>query len=390
MNNFSCGIPRIEFGKGSMENIGKYVSILGKRAFLVIDPFVYNSPEKDLILGHLEKEGVETEVFFDVQTDPDTTDIDKTAKIGKNFNADVVIGIGGGSSIDFAKGVAIMAKNPGSAWEYTRRIDHVAKIPGDSTLPVVAVPTTAGTGSEATPFSVLSNKELNEKSTIVDSKIIPKIAIVDPELTYSMPQNLTALTGVDALSHAVEAFINKTAKSNIFAQMVSREAMSLVGKYLIRAYKNGGDSEARDGMSWASCLAGMAIAHANPTLPHALGQAIGGFAHIPHGASIAVIFAEIINRSYRSDIKSFSEIACLLNPDHNCTHSEELAKKAGYEISSLLEQINCSPVYSDFGVKKSDLPHIAKIALNNYITGISQHPFEADAETIIDIFESCL
>jgi len=388
MNDFHCLVPKVLFGSGRVQSLGELACEWGRRAFLAVDPYIEKSGLADRLIHSLKKASIDTVRYSEIDPDPDCFAVDKAAEISRGNSCTSVIAVGGGSVIDFGKGVAVMAANPGTCWQYTRRKDHTPRVPGPKTLPVIVVPTTAGTGSEATHFAVFTNPKIREKSTIVSERIIPRIALVDPDLTFSCPPELTALTGVDVLAHSVEACINIQASP--FAKMVGLEATRLVGRYLARAVANGSDREARENMSWASTLAGIAIAHSNPTLPHALGQAAGGFMHASHGASVAACLPHIITVSYGSDPATFAQLADAMDSSgHDLPVAKRAARFADL-VGKLFGDINLKVRFSDLGLKEEDIPRVAQIALTGYSTGITLHPKQMDASQIEEIYRACL
>jgi alcohol dehydrogenase class IV len=388
MKDFQCIVPKVLFGGGRRRELGEQAAALGRTAFLAIDPFLESSGTRKELEGLLEAVGVEAVAFTEIEPDPDCFDADRAGRIARDKGCDLVVAAGGGSTIDFGKGVAVMAANPGTAWEYTRRKDHTPGVPGPGTLPVIAVPTTAGTGSEMTHFAVFSNSRLREKSTIVSERIFPRVALVDPELTYTCPPKLTALTGVDVLSHSIEAYININASP--WARLVSLEAIRKTGRFLRRAVADGSDSEARHEMAWASTLAGMAIAHSNPTLPHALGQAAGGFVHAPHGASVAACLPEVLRVSTDAAPDCFAAVAGALDPGAERLPVPERARRAADLVRELFQEIGVSVRLRDFGMQEKDIERVTEIAMTGYFTGISLHPKQVDAEGIKAIYRACL
>jgi alcohol dehydrogenase class IV len=388
MKEFQCIVPRMLFGSGRRRELGEQAARLGRRAFLALDPFLESSGARGELETLLEGAGVSTVAFSGIEPDPDCFGADRAGSIAREKGCDLVVAVGGGSAIDFGKGVAVVAANPGTAWEYTRRKDHTPRVPGESTLPVIAVPTTAGTGSEMTHFAVFSNSRIREKSTIVSERIFPKLALVDAELTYTCPPRLTALTGVDVLAHSIEAYINVNASP--WARLVSLEAIRRVGVFLRRAVADGTDSEARQEMAWASVLAGMAIAHANPTLPHALGQAAGGYLHAPHGASVAACLPEVMRVSAGAAPRVFAEVAAALDPDTARLSEARRAERCTALVEGLFRDIGVTVRLGDFGLKEEDIERVTQIAMTGYFTGISQHPTQVDAEGIKRIYRACL
>lgn len=274
-------LPKVEFGAGKVNQIAEYAKGMGTKAAIAIDPYMNSRGMGDNMASQLSKVFIDSVIFADIEPNPSCFKVDETARRARAEKCDFVIAMGAGSAIDFGKGLAVMINSQGSSWDYTERNDHEVLRPGVGTLPLIAIPTTSGTGSEATPFSVLNNPALKEKSTIVSERIFPTIAIVGPELMISMPPKITASTGFDAFAHALESFISL--KANPFTTMVSREAMSIVLRNLPEAVANGENIKARENLAWASTLAGAAIAHIGVTLPHALAQPVGGMLGVPHG-----------------------------------------------------------------------------------------------------------
>ena len=389
MNDFKCVVPKVLFGAGRRKELGEEARRWGTRVFLALDPYLQRAGVGQEIESLLAGASLTVVPFTDIEPDPSCFQADRAAALAREERCDLVVAVGGGSALDFGKGVAVVAGNPGTAWQHTRRKDHTPLVPGPGTLPVIALPATAGTGSEMTHYAVFSNPTLREKSTIVSERIIPKAALVDPELTYSCPPQLTALTGVDVLAHSIEAFIN--VNSTPFARLVSLEAIRLVGAWLPRAVAEGSDREARQHMAWASALGGIAIAHANPTLPHALGQAAGGFVHAPHGASVAACLAEIMRISYEAAPRDFAAIASALDPEGAAgLPLGQRAARAAELVEELLKRIGVRVRFGELGLKAEDLERVTQIALIGYFTGISLHPKKVEQADILAIYRSCL
>jgi len=258
MKKFQVGFPvEVIFGNGEVRQIGKVAKRFGKRVFLAVDPFMNEIGITNKVKNYLDEKGLKTVIYGEIQPNPPCNKIDEAANLAKKERCDVVVGIGGGSAIDTAKAVAVVVGNGRSSWDYTQRTDHKVSQPTEATLPIIAVPTTAGTGSEATLYAVLTNPKIKEKSTIINPRVFPKVAIVDPELTISVPPALTALTGFDALSHALESYIN--VNSNAYSELVALESIRLLFHHLSTAVANSENLEARSRVAWAATLAGMAI-----------------------------------------------------------------------------------------------------------------------------------
>jgi alcohol dehydrogenase class IV len=385
---FHCTVPRILFGQGRLEELGSLAAKFGQKAFLTIDPYLHETGQSDRVGTLLREVSVDLVTYAEIEPNPDCAIVDRAATIARDASCSLVIAFGGGSAIDFGKGVAVMASNPGTCWQYTRRRDHTPLVPNEDTLPVIAIPTTAGTGSEMTPYAVFTHSRLREKSSIVNDRIIPRVALIDPELTYSCPSRLTALTGVDVLAHAIEAYVNIQASP--FAKMVAREAIQLVSGHLRTAVKDSSDREARNAMAWASALAGIAISHSNPTLPHALGQAVGGYTHAPHGGSVAACLTAVMRLSVSADIRGFADIAHAMDPSVRSLPVEKQAERSVLLVETLLNDIDVRVRFRDFGLKEEDIERVTEIALTGYFTGISLHPKPVGPEEIRQIYMQCL
>jgi alcohol dehydrogenase class IV len=376
------------FGAGRRSELGEIAGSFSGAVFLALDPFLASVSAGREIQSILAAAGLRLVTFSQIDPDPDCAAVDAAGHLARRERCELVVAAGGGSAIDFGKGVAVVAGNEGTAWQYTRRKDHTPLIPGPDTLPVIAIPSTAGTGSEMTHYAVFNNATLREKSTIVSDRIVPRVAIVDPELTYSCSPSLTAYTGVDVLAHAIEAFINT--QSTPFARLVSLEAIRLVAQHLPAAVAHGSDSEARQQMAWASSLGGIAIAHANPTLPHALGQAAGGYLHAPHGASIAACLPEVIRRTQSASPEAFAAVARAMEPSVAARNQDHQAAELSSLVDGLFQRIGAGVRLGSLGLKEGDIDRVTEIALTGYFTGISLHPRVVEAGEIKEIYRACL
>jgi alcohol dehydrogenase class IV len=386
--NFSAFMPKIEFGDGKLERIGEITRPFGKKAIVTIDPFLEQSGLGETLSGFLKKSGIDSIRHTDIQPNPDCYSADKAGQIARRDGCDVVIAVGGGSAMDYGKAVAVVATNPGESWQYTRRSDHEVLLPSDKTLPVITVPTTAGTGSEATTYSVLNNTRIHEKSTIVSEKILPRISIVDPLLMASMPPRLTAHTGIDALAHAIESYINIGA--NPFNRMMALEAIRLIAQYLPMAVANGKNRIARAKMAWASTLAGAAIAFVAPTLPHAMGQAVGGFKNAPHGGTLTACLVKVLEFSFTADMPLFADIAEAMEPEIRKQSVREKAELCPKLVAQLLADTGTRVRFSDFGLRKEDIPRVTQIAFTGYGADIAVHPKQVSEEDVKKLYEECL
>jgi alcohol dehydrogenase class IV len=386
--NFGAFMAKIDFGEGKFEKIGEITRPFGKMAMVTIDPFLEQTGLGESLSGFLKKSGIDSIRNSDIQPNPDCYSADKAGQIARKNGCDVVIAVGGGSAMDYGKAVAVVAANPGESWQYTRRSDHEVLVPNDRTLPVITVPTTAGTGSEATTYAVLNNTRIHEKSTIVSDKILPRISIVDPLLMISMPARLTALTGIDALAHAIESYINLLA--NPFNRMLALEAIRLIARYLPMAVANGQNRIARAQMAWASTLAGAAIGFVATTLPHAMGQAVGGFKNAPHGGTLTACLVKVLEFSYSADMPIFADIAEAMEPAIRSQSVREKAELCPVLVGRLLADTGTKVKFSDFGLKKEDIARVTQIAFTGYGADMVCHPKQVSEEDVKKLYEECL
>lgn len=359
MKSFTYFQPtQIVFGNGRINEVGELVSSLGKRCLLVTgDPDSPPSFRKmfDAIIENLKNADVAVEHFTGVTPNPTTEVVSAGAEMAKAFRADVVLGIGGGSSMDTAKAIAVEATHPGTAWDYRWCSENQ---PTQKTLPIVAVSTTSGTGSEVTQVAVLTNPQEKDKSAIYNDIIYPKIAIVDPELTLTVPSSVTSQTGFDVFTHAFESFLHPNATP--FIEMFAQKAISLVADHLPKVVKDGENLESRESMALACTLAGLCIAHAGVTLPHGIGMTISGYCpQVPHGVALAVVYPEFTRFTYPYAPSKFAAIGRLFDPSLVSEPDEIAAEKFCEIFDEFMKDINMWLDLESFGVTKDEIKLIA-------------------------------
>ena len=345
----------IRFGRGRLGELGMATAAFGKNALIVTVP-VFKEIEDPLNRAResLEKAGVHVSHYAGVVPNPTVESVDAGAQMARSNKVDVVIGFGGGSSMDTAKAIAVGATHPGTAWDYL----FFKKEPGPQTLPVIAMTTTSGTGSHVTQVSVMTESASHTKSAIYHSRIFPKVAIVDPELMLTVPRHITACTGFDVLAHAFESFIH--VGGNAYADTLAVEAMGLVRRHLPAALKWGGDLEAREKMAWADTLGGLCIATAGVTLPHGIGMTIGGFApHVTHGQALAAVYPEFMRFTWSSAISKFARLGRILDPTLQKAADAEAAEGSCAAMDAFLKEIGMWVSFESLKVDRSLLPLIA-------------------------------
>lgn len=357
MKDFNYFQPtEIVFGPGRIAECGKIASQYGKNVLLVTVPiFDAIRPMLDRTIASLQAAGLEVIHFDGVVLNPTTESITQGANLAKKHDIDIVVGLGGGSSMDTAKAIAVEATHAGTAWDYL----FYKKEPSSKTLPIIAVATTSGTGSQVTQVSVLTNTKERNKSAIFHPNIFPKIAIVDPELTLTVPAPITAVTGFDALTHAFEASIHSN--TSLYVKLLAQESIQLIAENLPECIQNGNNLKARTAQAWADTLAGLSIANAGVTLPHGMGMAIGGmYPHIAHGQALAVIYPAFIAYTQQHAIPEFAFLARALNTDLKTKTDVEAASLCRSEMEKFLEKINLRLKLSDMQVPANELDALAK------------------------------
>lgn len=358
MKSFSYHIPtQIEFGNGAIARLPEFVRDLGgSRVLIVGDPGVQRAGLIDRVQSVLSGASIASAVFADVESDPATRSVDDGTVKGKAEGCDLVVGIGGGSALDTAKAIGLMLVNDGNIKEYV----GIGKVPKPG-APVIAVPTTAGTGSELTIWSVLSDKVAKAKISVGSVLNCPKIALLDPELTLSLPPQITAATGMDALTHALESYVN-TATQPI-SEAMSDQAMTLIAKSLRKAVLDGTDVEARGDMLLASSIAAMAFNSTRLGLVHAFAMPLGAKFGIPHGLVNAIMLPEVMRFNHLSNPRKFARIAEIFGEKTEGLSTEDAAALSVVAIEKLKRDVGITAKLGNFGVTENRFDEIVDEAL---------------------------
>ncbi|MFQ6037078.1 MAG: iron-containing alcohol dehydrogenase [Candidatus Aminicenantales bacterium] len=381
MKSFDYYQPtELRFGRSRVTEAGEVVRQLGSRCLFVTVP---ETPE---LASHfarvkesVEGAGVSLSHFDGVIPNPTTDVVTAGAKMGKEFGADVVLGVGGGSSMDTAKAIAVEATHPGSAWDY---LYFRESQPTEKTLPVVAITTTSGTGSHVTQVAVITNPQEKNKSALFHPRLYPKVSIVDPELMMTVPPHVTATTGFDVFAHAFESFINP--KGSLYTDMMALEAIRLVSRNLPAAVENGQDLEKRTLMAWADTLAGLCIANAGVTLPHGIGMAMGGlFPHVAHGEALACVYPAVMRYTFRHAVERFAAVARILDPSLERVDDETAAEKSCEAVDRFLKAIGLWISLEHLQIPEEELQALAEASL--VLPDYKSHPKVANAEDVLDL-----
>jgi alcohol dehydrogenase class IV len=380
--NYYCPTD-FRFGWGRVSEVGEIVAVYGKRCLMVT---VGPTPALDPIFEKIKKlcseVGVEVFHFNGVQPNPTTDNVDAGVQIAEENNVDVILGIGGGSSIDTAKCISVGVTHEGDAWDY--RVISGKPIE-DKVLPIIAVSTTAGTGAEVTPAAVVSKTDIHLKYALYDKIICPTVAIIDPELTLTMPSHGTASTGWDAFCHSFEAYTHNLAASD-YIEMHALEGIKLVIENLPIVMKDGQNREARENLHWANTLGGLAITNAGVTLPHGMGMAIGGSApHIAHGEALAIMYPAINRWTWKQKIKEYATVGRLFNPALKDVSDEVAAEKACDEMDKFLKEIGMWMSFKDKNVSENTLKEIAEDTFK--LPDYENHVIVATEEDVMNLLK---
>jgi len=364
-------LPRsILFGRGQRRALGSAAAKIGKRALLCTDAWQGAQPVFMEIVADLEAHGIETRIFDQTIPDLPISSIEACIAQVRDFAPDMVIGIGGGSSMDMAKVVAVLLTHGGDVRSYYGEF----AVPGP-VIPLIAVPTTSGTGSEVTPVAVVADEQRGAKVGIASPHLIPLIAVCDPELTITCPPALTACSGADALTHAVEAFTTLARAAdplmteqhvfvgkNVLSDHFGKLAVVNIFRYLERAYRDGSDMEAREGVMLAALAAGCAFGTAGTAAAHALQYPVGNLTHTAHGDGVATLLPFVMQFNRPSCVEAFAELARAVGIPEGS--ADEMSQAFIDAAADLLGRIAIPRSLAELGLKADQQDFVAENALN--------------------------
>jgi len=366
MEQFRFFLPtKINFGSGKLSELGMIASRYGKRCMLVTTS---NSEEVlrplyDRVKKILEEKGLDVYHFDEVVPNPTIGSIEKAIQIVNAKSIEFIVSVGGGSSSDTAKSIALFYGAGKVNWQdifgtYTDPFAEYEPL-SDPILPIIAVPTTAGTGSELTQAMVISDPDKDEKMCIFHDKVFPTEAVIDPELMLTLPKRLTAITGFDAFSHAFESYMREVASP--YTRLIGLEALRIIIKTLPKLLRDLSNLEYREEMAKAEMFAGVSLANAAASIPHPLSEIIGGIAkNIPHGQCLASIYPEYVRFEIANQPEKCAEIACLFEADSKDIDLE------GF-INSFLSEIGLNTPLSKLGVTEEELEQMKQHFLLNVL-----------------------
>jgi alcohol dehydrogenase class IV len=354
MDTYQIMLPdKIRFGVGCIDTLGNEAKELAaKRALIITDPGVYQAGLADRVKEQLSGVRLSVDVCAEAEPEPTFTRLNALAEKFRTSKYGLLVGVGGGSSLDTTKALSILLAYNGNGQDYV----GVDKIPGYG-IPVFALPTTAGTGSEITQNAIFGDQEKQLKMGMVSIYLIPRLALVDPSLTYGCPTKVTAASGLDALIHAVECYTGN--KANTFSDTIALKAMELIAGNLRQVVKNGSDKEARNGMAEGSLLAGITLANAGTAAVHALAYPLGARFHIPHGIANGVLFPYVTEFNLSANVPKYAVVARMLGVETDGLSPREAAEKSAEAIKALAKDIGIPLHLRELGVPREALEGMA-------------------------------
>jgi alcohol dehydrogenase len=380
---FSYELPtKIEFGVGVSERVPEHAEGCGgSRILLVADPGVLDAGVADKVTGALEHASMPYVLFSDIEPEPEARSIVDGVDLARSEGCDAVVGIGGGSALDSAKAIAVMLENEGHIRDYAGQ--NLVPNPG---VPMIALPTTAGTGSEVTIWSVISEKEEKVKYGVGSPYMTATIAMCDPELTLTLPPHITASTGIDALAHALESYVNKTTQP--ISEALSIRALELIARSLRTAVVAGENLQARSDMLLASLSAALAF---NPTrlgLAHALVMPIGANYKIPHSVGVAILLPEVMRYNLIGNLEKFVTIARIFGENTEGLSLRDAAELSVKAIRQVSEDVGIPEGLASYGVEDERLYDLAEagIATGN----VPVNPRKPTVDDLVEIMRRCM
>lgn len=343
---------------GAIKRIGEIVKEqMGKKVLLVTDPGLIKAGLLDRATRSLNEAGVEYTLFDGVVADPPVSVVEAALADAREAAVDGVIGFGGGSSMDVAKLIALLI----GGGERLDDVYGVGQAKG-TRLPLIQIPTTAGTGSEVTPISIITVGE-TEKKGVVAPQLLPDIALLDAELTLGLPAHVTAATGIDAMVHAIESYTSASANNNPVSKALAREALRLLGANIESAVKDGTDVKARSDMLLGAMLAGQAFANSPVAAVHALAYPIGGIFHVPHGLSNALVLPHVMRFNTETCGEAYAVLATDVFPDLAATPSDQRVNQFIDRLEALSADLGLEQTLREVGIGEADLATLASDAM---------------------------
>lgn len=387
MKDFIFKMPtRVYFGNGRVKELGTLCKEQGgAKVFVISDPVIGSTPIMEAVKNALDDAKMPYEVYTDTKPDPTVEMVDTVTEAMKKSGANVIVTVGGGSPIDLAKAVGVMATNEGSVEDYLFGGSKTVQKPG---IPVIAIPTTAGTGSEVTAATVITNTKKNIKLSVTHDYVIPKVALLDPALQLGMPTLITASTGLDALTHAIESYVSLN--SEPIADAMGIATIKLIGENLRTAVADGNNTVARSNMAIASLMGSVAFMNGGLGVVHGIAQSMGGLHHTPHAIANGLLLPYCMERNYLGNFKKFKDIAVALGENVEGLTEREAAYAAVTAVFELQEDVGVPRTLKELGpakqgtpIEKKDFPAIIEGTMGYRLLPIN--PCKLVAKDIEDI-----
>lgn len=373
----------IIYGRNSFEEVGGHVQKLGKKALIVSDPIMEKLGFVAQCTSLLKAQGLNAVSYLGVVTEPIDTYVTEGLQRLKSEQCDVIISVGGGSCIDTAKAIAVVATNGGYIGDYMKMQKEAENPP----IPHIAIPTTAGTGSEATDATVITNTKNEVKMMIKQPAFMPSVAIIDPMLSVTSPPSITAATGIDALSHAIESYLSRLAHP--YSDVLALSAMDLIVNNILKVYEKGDDMDAREAMSLGAMQAGLSFSNASVALVHGMSRPIGALFHVPHGISNAMLLPAVLEFSRDACIDRLAELGQFFNKENEPLSQEELADLAIASIKELCKKMEIGNL-QQWGIQEEDFyAAIPKMAMDALASGSpDNNPKVPTLEELIALYKT--
>lgn len=374
--------PVAHFGRGTVAQVGRITAESGvTHALIVTDPFLAASPVVAAVRLSLETAGLTVTVYGGVTPNPTTTCVDEGSDLAALVGADGIVAVGGGSSMDAAKGIALGARNAQRGIDLDCRSTFT-----QPALPIVAVPTTAGTGAEVNAFGVITDVVGHRKFYVGHDSALARAAVLDPDLTVGLPAGATAATGMDALTHALESYLS--VRANPYSDGIALQVISTVAEFLPRAVEDGTDIEARAELLLASHVAGVGFSHTGLGLVHGIAHPLGGQFNIPHGLALCIVIEAVLRFNLSARAARIARVAFALGVGDTAASVDDNAQSAIRAIAALASTVGMTGPLSKFGVTEGDLVSLAADTLADAVT--VNNPIQPTATDVEAILRQCL
>jgi len=388
--DFSYYIPtRIIFGCGKLSELKTTPYLPGKKALVVIGESgaMKKHGYLDRVIKYLKENGVESVVYDKIKPNPVSEHVEEGASVAKENGCDFVVGLGVGSTLDSSKSIAVMAVNPGKYWDYIARGSGGRKTPPNGALPIVAITTTAGTGTEADPWTVITKSDTNEKIGWGNDFTFPRLSIVDPELMVSVPAKITIYTGMDAFFHSVETYLATINQPT--SDLLALDAIGLITKYLPIAVKDGTNIEARTKLAWANTEAGICQSLSRCISQHSLEHAVSAyFPDVAHGCGLTMLSVSYFSCLAQKNPERFPELARAMGENVDELGEKERPMAFITGLKKLINNIGFEDKLSDFGIEQSNLKTFAENSFFAMGSLFDITPAELTMDDVVTIYEN--